>query len=113
MDYIIRRCRTLSDGRVEVFTPVRNPDGYFVLADRGVDPSGDRAINQFFVKDPAAVVARLRRGGVSLRMKGDITGQPNLVHASEIELIAVPDEDPFAAFTEWSSSADDDAYRDL
>jgi hypothetical protein len=112
MEYIIRRCRTLSDGRVETFTPMKNADGYFILADRAVDAQHNKAINQFYVKDPAALVARLRRGGVSLRMKGDITGQPNLISASEIELLSAED-DPFAGFTEWASAADDDAYRDL
>lgn len=112
MEYIIRRCRTLSDGRVETFTPMKNADGYFILADRAVDAQHNKAINQFYVKDPIALIARLRRGGVSLRMKGDITGQPNLISASEIELLTVED-DPFTSFTEWASEADDDAYRDL
>lgn len=112
MEYIIRRCRTLSDGRVETFTPVKNADGYFILADRAVDAQHNKAVNQFYVKDPVALIARLRRGGVSLRMKGDITGQPNLISASEIELLTVED-DPFISFTEWTSEADDEAYRDL
>ncbi|WP_213684803.1 hypothetical protein [Roseicyclus sp.] len=113
MDYIIRRCRTLDDGRVETYTPMKNADGYFILADRAVDAQHNKAINQFYLKDTAALVARLRRGGVSLRMKGDITGQPNLISASEIELLAVDSDDPFASFTEWATEADDKAYRDL
>ena len=113
MDYIIRRCRTLDDGRVETYTPMKNADGYFILADRAVDAQHNKAINQFYVKDMAALVARLRRGGVSLRMKGDITGQPNLISASEIEMLAVESDDPFASFTEWATEADDKAYRDL
>jgi len=112
MDFIIRRQRKLSDGRVETFTPMKNAHGYFILADRAVDSQHNKAINQFYVKDPAALVARLRRGGVSLRMKGDINGQPNLISASEIEVLAVED-DPFSSFAEWASAADDEAYRDL
>ena len=112
MDYIIRRLKTLKDGRVETFTPMKNADGYFILSDRSVDAQHNRTINQFYVKDPAALVARLRRGGVSLRMKGDLTGQPNLISASEIELVATGDH-PFDSFTEWTSDADDEAYRDL
>lgn len=46
-------------------------------------------------------------------MKGDITGQPNLISASEIELLPVDADDPFAGFTEWATEADDKAYRDL
>jgi hypothetical protein len=120
---LIRR-RTLSDGRVEVFRPMKNADGYYVLADRAVDPQHNRAANQFYVKDLAAVAARLRRGGVSLRMRGDISGQPNLISAGEIEIDETPPEavqakggavedDPFAAFSEWGSDADEAAYAGL
>jgi hypothetical protein len=121
MTRLIRR-RKLPDGRIEVFTPMRNADGYFILADRAVDPQHNKAANQFFVRDLEAVAARVKRGGVSVRMQGDITGQPNLISAREIEIeddaaiaqagVAEAD-DPFATFTEWSSEADDDAYRDL
>ena len=119
MARLIRR-RTLPDGRIEVFTPMRNADGYYILADRVVDPQHNKAANQFFVRDLDAVVARVRRGGVSLRMLGDITRQPNLISAKEIEIEEEPpagdvagEDDPFAAFTEWSSAADDNAYKDL
>lgn len=119
MTNLIRR-RKLPDGRVEVFTPMRNADGYYILADRAVDPQHNRAVNQFFVRDLDAVIARVRRGGVSLRMQGDITRQPNLISAGEIEieeeaaLVGVAeDDDPFATFSEWNSAADDAAYKDL
>ncbi len=113
MDYVIRRERRLPDGRTETFTPMKNVDGYYILADRAVDPQHNKAVNQFYVKDIAAVVARLRRGGVSLRMRGDLTGQPNLISAGEIEIIVSGEDDPFATFAEWSSDADEAAYRDL
>jgi len=119
MPRLIRR-RKLPDGRVELFTPMRNADGYYILADRAVDPQHNKAANQFYVRDIEAVIARVRRGGVSLRMQGDITGQPNLISAREIEVEddAAPagvaeTEDPFDTFTEWSSAADDAAYKDL
>ena len=119
MAKLIRR-RTLPDGRVEVFTPMRNADGYYILADRAVDPQHNKAANQFYVRDLEAVIARIRRGGVSLRMQGDITRQPNLISAREIDIEeeVVPagvaeDDDPFATFTEWASAADDAAYKDL
>ena len=74
----------------------------------------NKAINQFYVKDIEAVAARLRRGGVSLRMRGDLTGQPNLISAAEISIeIDEPVDDPFSTFTEWAGAADDSAYRDL
>jgi hypothetical protein len=109
----LRRRRTLPDGRLETFTPMRNADGYYILADRAVDPQHNKAVNQFYVKDIAAVAARIRAGGVSLRMKGDITGQPNLISASEIEIIGISEDDPFATFTEWSGEADEAAYAKL
>lgn len=113
----LRRRRALPDGRVETFTPMKNGDGYYILADRAVDPQHNKAVNQFFVKDIEAVAARLRAGGVSLRMKGDITGQPNLISSGEIEVIGDRDvdtgDDPFATFTEWASEADEAAYSDL
>jgi len=121
MFQLIRR-RKLPDGRIEVFTPMRNADGYYILADRAVDPQHNKAANQFFVRDLEAVVARVRRGGVSLRMQGDITRQPNLISAREIQIVedaAEPasglaeEDDPFATFSEWNSEADEAAYKDL
>lgn len=115
------RHRALSDGRIEVFRPLKNADGYYVLADRAVDQQHNKAANQFYVKDIFAVAARLRRGNVSLRMRGEITGQPNLISAAEIEIretsvaksVRDPDEDPFLAFTEWSEAADEEAWKNL
>ena len=119
MPKLVRR-RRLPDGRVEVFTPKRNADGYYTLADRAVDPQHNKAANQFYVRDLDAVVARIRRGGVSLRMQGDITGQPNLISAREIEIEddavapgVTEQDDPFATFSEWNTEADDTAYKDL
>jgi hypothetical protein len=97
---------------------MRNADGYYILADRAVDPQHNKAANQFFVRDLEAVIARVRRGGVSLRMQGDITRQPNLISAREIQIEedapgVAEVEDPFDTFTEWNSAADDAAYKDL
>jgi hypothetical protein len=119
MKRLVRR-KTLPDGRVEIFTP-KMTDGYYTLADRVVDPKKhNTAANQFFVRDIDAVIARLRRGGVSLRMRGDITGQENLLSAGAIDVEedaaasgVAEDDDPFATFTEWSSAADDAAYKSL
>ncbi|HEY8003464.1 MAG TPA: hypothetical protein VIE16_04510 [Phenylobacterium sp.] len=119
MKRLVRR-KTLPDGRVEVFTP-KMTDGYYTLADRAVDPKKhNTAANQFFVRDLEAVIARLKHGGVSLRMRGDITGQENLLSAGAIEIeddrmapSVAEDDDPFATFTEWNSAADDAAYKDL
>jgi hypothetical protein len=113
MEIMIRRRRNLPDGRVETYVPMRNADGYYILADRVVDPQHNKAVNQFFVKDIAAVAARLRSGGVSLRMKGDITGQPNLISSTEIEILDMEEDDPFSTFSEWSSDADEAAYGKL
>lgn len=111
------RHRTLPDGRVEQFRP-KQENGLFVLADRVVDPQHNKAVNKFYVRDPVAVAARLRRGGVSLRMRGEITGQENLISAREVEIEETPsarkiEDDPFAAFTEWNEPEDEEAFRNL
>ncbi len=113
MAILLRRIRKLPDGRLETFLPMTNADGYFILADRVVDPQHNKAANQFYVKDIAAVAARIRAGGVSLRMKGDLTGQPNLISAAEIEIVDGSEDDPFATFSEWSGAADDKAFAAL
>jgi hypothetical protein len=94
-----------------------NKHGQYILADRAVDPQHNKAVNQFFVDSLEALAARVRKGGVSVRMRGSISGQPNLISASEIEILEESEsssaDDPFATFTEWSSEADDKAYADL
>ena len=113
---ILRR-RTLPDGRVEVYTPMLNKHGQYILADRSVDPQHNKAANQFFVDSVEALAARIRNGGVSVRMRGSISGQPNLISASEIEIVDEVEraeaDDPFATFSEWASDADDKAYASL
>jgi len=113
---LLRR-RELPDGRVEEYTPMTNKHGQYILADRAVDPQHNKAVNQFFVDSLEALVARIRKGGVSVRMRGSISGQPNLISAAEIEIVEEGEtsdaDEPFAAFTEWASEADDRAYADL
>lgn len=113
---LLRR-RELPDGRIEEYTPMTNKHGQFILADRAVDPQHNKAANQFFVDNLEALAARVRKGGVSVRMRGNISGQPNLISAAEIEIVEDPDlsaaDDPFSTFTEWSSDADDKAYASL
>ena len=112
---LIRR-RVLEDGRVDEYTPMTNKHGQYILADRTVDPQHNKAVNQFFVDSYEALVARVRKGGVSVRMKGSLSGQPNLISAAEIEIVEdgpAEGDDPFATFTEWAGEADDRAYRDL
>jgi hypothetical protein len=113
---IVRR-RTLPDGQIEDFLPMTNRHGQYILADRTVDPQHNKAANQFYVDSIDALAARIRKGGISVRMKGNISGQPNLISASEIEIIAEDDtpagDDPFATFSEWGSDADDKAYAGL
>ncbi|QTC90870.1 hypothetical protein [Brevundimonas goettingensis] len=82
-----RRTRTNPDGTTEVYEPVMR-HGMFVMADRAVHEKHNNKLNQFFVADAEAVKARLASGGgVSLRMKGQVTGQQNLITASEVEVL--------------------------
>lgn len=113
---IVRR-KTLPDGRVEEFHPMKNKHGQYILADRAVDPQHNKAVNQFFVEDEEALAARIRKGGISVRMQGSITRQPNLISAAEIEILEDNPEgadfDPFESFTEWASEQDEKAYGKL
>ena len=120
---LVRRVR-LPDGRVDEFEPALNADGYYVLADLAVHPKHNVAANQFYVKDIQAVAARIRKGGVRLRMRGTINPhQRNLISAAEIRIEeeapsttpvrGAPFEDPFLAFAEWASEEDERAYGDL
>jgi hypothetical protein len=93
-----------------------NKHGQYILADRAVDPQHNKAVNQFFVDSLEALAGRVRKGSVSVRMRGNISGQPNLISASEIEIVEEGEtdaDDPFATFTEWASEADDRAYADI
>ena len=113
---LLRR-RELPDGRVDEYTPMTNKHGQYILADRAVDPQHNKAINQFFVDSLEALAARVRKGGVSVRMRGNISGQPNLISAAEIEIVEDDEmsevDDPFTTFDEWASEADDQAYANL
>lgn len=94
-----------------------NKHGQYTLADRSVDPQHNKAVNQFFVDSLEALAARIRNGGVSVRMKGSLTGQPNLISSAEIEILdegmEIDRDDPFTEFSEWASDADDKAYASL
>jgi len=113
----IFRKRILTDGRVEEYTPMLNKHGQYILADRTVDAQHNKAANQFFVDSVEALAARIRKGGVSVRMRGNLSGQPNLISASEIEILEIDEggaiDDPFATFSEWASAEDDKAYSSL
>ena len=117
---LVRRLR-LPDGRIDEFEPAPNSDGYYVLADLAVDPKHNVAANQFYVKDLAAVAARIRKGGVRLRMRGTLKPkQFNLIRAREIEIEETadlprpePEDDPFATFSEWATAEDEAAYANL
>lgn len=94
-----------------------NKHGQYILADRAVDAQHNKATNQFFVDSLESVAARVRKGGVSVRMRGNISGQPNLISAAEIEILEEVESseanDPFDTFTEWASEADDKAFASL
>jgi hypothetical protein len=115
MTRLVRK-RELPNGQVEEYTPMTNKHGQFILADRAVDPQHNKAVNQFYVDSLEALAARVRKGGVSVRMRGSVSGQPNLISAAEIEILDESEpaaDDPFASFTEWASEADDKAYAKL
>lgn len=113
----IVRKKLLEDGRIEEFYPMKNKAGQYILADRAVDPQHNKAVNQFFVDREEALIARIRKGGISVRMQGSISKQPNLISAAEIEISDdqnnEPENDPFETFGEWASAEDEKAYAGL
>ena len=72
-----------ADGSVETFRPVKNRNGHYVLADCSVHQQHNLAENQIFVESEEALVVRIRQG-FSCRMRGDLSGQRNLISAHEI-----------------------------
>ena len=81
----ISRKRALEDGRVEIYTPSRDADGLFELGDPRRGKEMHHKKNAIFVQTLDIALHLVREYEFSLRMKGDITGQRNLISAREIQ----------------------------
>lgn len=81
----IIRTRRNRDGTVEVYRPYQ-VDGLFQMSDRRADPQHNKGVNKFFVRTLDEVAKRLEEPGVGLWMKGETTGQVNLI-TRNIEIV--------------------------
>ncbi len=72
--------RVTADG--ERYVPHRFRDGLFRVADPALGPIKHHAHNQIAVREEE--IADYLRRGFLLRMRGEISGQVNLIAASEI-----------------------------
>ena len=85
MSTLISRKRALDDGRVETYTPSPDADGLFELGDPRRGKEMHHKKNAIFVETLDMALHLVREHEFSLRMKGDITGQRNLISAKEIQ----------------------------
>ena len=85
MSLKLSRRRVLEDGREEVYLPSQSNDGLFELGDPKRGAEKHHRKNAVFVEEIEMAEHLVREYGFSLRMKGSLTGQRNLISASEIE----------------------------
>ena len=72
-------------GQVERYWPDPDDRGLFELGDPEVKKKSHHKPNAIFVENEAAAVRLVRRYGFSLRMRGESTGQRNLISAAKIK----------------------------
>ncbi|WP_298466673.1 hypothetical protein [uncultured Erythrobacter sp.] len=81
----LKRHRNLEDGRVEIYTPAPDASNLLELGDPKRGSEMHHKKNAVFVGTLEMASYLIREYGFSLRMKGDLTGQRNLISAHEIE----------------------------
>ena len=81
------RVRRLENGRLEHYFPDRHANGMYELADpaRGSDKHHQK--NAIFVADVGMAIHLVRQYGFAIRMRGNVTGQRNLISADEIQCL--------------------------
>jgi hypothetical protein len=72
-------------GQIERYWPDPDERGLFELGDPEIKGSAHHKPNAIFVENEAAAVRLVRRYGFSLRMRGEVTGQRNLISAAKIK----------------------------
>lgn len=68
----------------EIYRPYINSNGEYVLAKQETDQPLNYSENQVFVRAESEMISKIRNERFYLRMKGDITGQINLISPDEI-----------------------------
>ena len=81
----IWRNRLLDDGRTERYLPDANDQGQFELGDPSRGDEMHHKKNAVFVNTLDMALHLVREHGFSLRMRGELTDQRNLISASQIE----------------------------
>ena len=71
-------------GKTERYWPDADARGLFELGDPEIEKAHHKE-NAIFVENEAAAVRLVRKYGFSLRMRGDVTGQRNLISAAKIK----------------------------
>jgi hypothetical protein len=86
---ILERYRHHSIGehseKTEVYTPHMNRDGFYVMADPSIGPERHHRRNELLRSSLTEVADDLKKGFM-LRMRGDLTGQINLISADQITI---------------------------
>jgi hypothetical protein len=72
-------------GQTERYWPDPDDRGLFELGDPKVGDKKHHKPNAIFVENELAAVRLVRAYGFSLRMKGELTGQRNLISADRIK----------------------------
>ena len=81
------RVRKLDDGRFDTYFPDANKDGMYVLADPSYGSEMHHEKNAIRVRSIALAMHLVREHGFSIRMRGNVTRQWNLIAASKIECL--------------------------
>lgn len=71
-------------GKTEIYYPEPNEDGFFVLGDPFHGNAKHHQKHAVYTRD-RSTVERMVDLGFHLRMKGDLTGQVNLISPTSIE----------------------------
>jgi hypothetical protein len=89
MSHLVYRDRLHKEGvlsgQTERYWPDADDRGLFELGDPEIKEKSHHKLNAIFVENEAAAIRLVRRYGFSLRMRGEFTGQRNLISAAKIK----------------------------
>lgn len=81
------RVRRLDDGKLEHYFPDADGNGMYELGDPSIGIESHHKKNAIFVHSIEMALHLVRTRGFSIRMRGDVTGQRNLISAAQIECL--------------------------
>jgi hypothetical protein len=71
-------------GQTEIYRPVRNRDGKYVLGDPMAGETKHHKDEQIYEANESKALSLIKNGGCSIRMKGELTGQRNMITPDKI-----------------------------